>query len=198
MKMKLQDNLYTILSQQETEGLATFQLSIHPEWPIYKAHFPGHPITPGVCIVQMVQELLQHALNRDVTLRKAKNVKYLAIISPEEVSELTVSFTKRCPMARSKFRHKSLTAKQSSPKCLLPSRNSQNSHSSHSTHQIKKAPCSSFCKGLSQSNQFAIAYWAAIMVRIYVTSAMSTVPSPFASALGYSAASPLLAIIVKT
>ena len=92
--MKLQDNLYTIVSQQEEEGLATFQLRIRPEWPIYQAHFPGHPITPGVCIVQMVQELLGLALNRDVTLRKAKNVKYLAIISPEEVSELTVSFTK--------------------------------------------------------------------------------------------------------
>ena len=92
--MKLQDNLYTILSQQEEAGLAAFQLRIHPEWPIYKAHFPGHPITPGVCIGQMVQELLQRALRRDVTLRKAKNVKYLAIISPEEVSELTVSFTK--------------------------------------------------------------------------------------------------------
>ena len=92
--MKLQDNLYTILSQQEEEGLATFQLRIHPEWPIYKAHFPGHPITPGVCIVQMVQELLQRVLNRPVTLRKAKNVKYLAIITPDEVSELTVSFTK--------------------------------------------------------------------------------------------------------
>ena len=92
--MKLQDNLFTVLSQQEEEGLATFQLRIHPEWPIYKAHFPGHPITPGVCIVQMVQKLLGLALNRDVTLRKVKNVKYLAIISPEEVSELTVSFTK--------------------------------------------------------------------------------------------------------
>ncbi len=92
--MKLQDNLYTILSQQDETGLAAFQLRIHPEWPIYKAHFPGHPITPGVCIVQMVQELLQRALRRDVTLRKAKNVKYLAIISPEEVGELTVSFTK--------------------------------------------------------------------------------------------------------
>ena len=92
--MKLQDNLYTILSQQEEEGLATFQLRIHPEWSIYKAHFPGHPITPGVCIVQMVQELLQRVLNRPVTLRKAKNVKYLAIITPDEVSELTVSFTK--------------------------------------------------------------------------------------------------------
>ena len=92
--MKLQDNLYTIVSQQEEEGLATFQLRINPEWPIYQAHFPGHPITPGVCIVQMIQELLSLSLNRELTLRKAKNVKYLAIISPEEISELTVSFTK--------------------------------------------------------------------------------------------------------
>ena len=94
MKMKLQDNLYTILSRKDEEGLATFQLHINPEWPIYQAHFPGHPITPGVCIVQMIQELLGLALNRELKLRKAKNVKYLAIISPEEVSELTVSFTK--------------------------------------------------------------------------------------------------------
>ena len=92
--MKLQDNLYTILSQQEEAGLAAFQLRLHPEWPIYKAHFPGHPITPGVCIVQMIQELLQRALRRDVTLCKAKNIKYLSIISPEKVSELNVSFTK--------------------------------------------------------------------------------------------------------
>lgn len=92
--MILQDNLYTIVSQQEQEGIATFQLSLHPEWPIYKAHFPGHPITPGVCIVQMVQELLQVLVHRELCLCQAKNVKYTAIISPEEVSDLTVSFPK--------------------------------------------------------------------------------------------------------
>lgn len=92
--MKLQDNLFTIVSQQKEDGIEAFRVRIHPEWPIYKAHFPGHPITPGVCIVQMVQELLQTLLHREVCFRKAKNVKYLAIISPEEVSELTVSFTK--------------------------------------------------------------------------------------------------------
>jgi 3-hydroxyacyl-[acyl-carrier-protein] dehydratase len=92
--MKLQDNLYTIVSQQKLEGVDTFRVRIHPEWPIYKAHFPGHPITPGVCIVQMVQELLQTLLHRELFLMKAKNVKYLAIVSPEEVSELTVSFAK--------------------------------------------------------------------------------------------------------
>ena len=93
-EMTLQDNLFTIVSQAQQDGLPAYQIRIHSEWPIYKAHFPGHPITPGVCIVQMIQELLQVALQRKVILRKAKNVKYLSIITPEEVSELTVSFTK--------------------------------------------------------------------------------------------------------
>ena len=90
--MTLQDNLYTIVSRQEQEGAAVFQVRLHPEWPIYKAHFPGHPITPGVCIVQMVQELLQEHLQRELSLRQAKNVKYVSIVSPEEVTELTVTF----------------------------------------------------------------------------------------------------------
>lgn len=91
--MVLQDNLYTILSQQQEDGYHVFHLRLHPEWPIYKSHFPGHPITPGVCIVQTVQELLQRLMHRRLTLVQAKNVKYLAIISPEETTELTVTFS---------------------------------------------------------------------------------------------------------
>ena len=92
--MVLQDNLFSIMSQAQEDGQPAFQVRIHKEWPIYKAHFPGHPITPGVCIVQMIQELLQVHLGRKVSLRKAKTVKYTAIISPDEVSELSVSFPK--------------------------------------------------------------------------------------------------------
>ena len=92
--MVLQDNLYSIVSQQAVDGLPTFCVRIHPEWPIYKAHFPGHPITPGVCIVQMVQELLQIFLHRELVLCKAKNIKYVSIVSPEEMAELTITFSK--------------------------------------------------------------------------------------------------------
>ena len=92
--MTLQDNLYTIVSQQQEEGLDVFHVRLHPEWAIYKAHFPGHPITPGVCIVKMIQELLQKLQGRELSLQRAKNIKYLSIISPEEVSDLTIAFTK--------------------------------------------------------------------------------------------------------
>ncbi len=92
--MTLQDNLFTIASRQKDEATAVYRVIICPDWPIYKAHFPGHPVTPGVCIVQMVQELLQDLLGCELCLRQAKNVKYVAIISPEEVSALTVTFSK--------------------------------------------------------------------------------------------------------
>jgi len=92
--MKLQDNLFTIVSQQREDAAAAFQVRLNPEWPIYKAHFPGNPITPGVCIVQMVQELLQNLVQRDLRLREAKNVKYVSIVSPKEVLDLTITFSK--------------------------------------------------------------------------------------------------------
>ena len=92
--MLLQDNLFTIVSQHQDEESFVFQVRLHPEWPIYKAHFPGHPITPGVCIVQMVQELLQVRLHRELSLCQAKNIKYLSIVSPEEIVELTITFSK--------------------------------------------------------------------------------------------------------
>ena len=92
--MILQDNLFTIVSQQQEEGLDVFHVRLNPEWPIYKAHFPGHPITPGVCIVQMVQELLQVLQHRELSFCQAKNIKYLSIVSPEEITELTITFSK--------------------------------------------------------------------------------------------------------
>ena len=44
--------------------------------------------------MQMVQELLQELMRRELCLSEAKNVKYLAIISPEEVTDLSVTFSK--------------------------------------------------------------------------------------------------------
>ena len=92
--MILKDNLFNIASLQELDGSTIFEVHLHPEWPIYQAHFPGHPITPGVCIVQMVQELLQWYFQRKLTLRQAKNIKYVSIVSPEEITDLTVTFSR--------------------------------------------------------------------------------------------------------
>ena len=67
---------------------------------IYQAHFPGEPITPGVCIVQIGKEVIEDLLlehssaSRRLEIIKAKNIKFLSVISPNETPILTYQVRK--------------------------------------------------------------------------------------------------------
>lgn len=85
------DNLYTIVStHEESASRVCMQIRLNPESVIFKAHFPGEPIMPGACIVQMVLELFMIWTKRDVEIAKVNNLKFLSVISPDEVLDLDV------------------------------------------------------------------------------------------------------------
>ena len=92
--MKLQNDLYSIISRTCGEGRCDFTIELNPQHFIYKAHFPGEPITPGVCIMQIAKELLEEAVSQRLTLSCVKNIKFLRIISPSEITVLDYSLTK--------------------------------------------------------------------------------------------------------
>lgn len=92
--MRLYDSLYTILSESAAENAHSFDLRLDPEHFIYKAHFPGEPITPGVCILQIAVELLSRAMQQPLQISTVKNVKFLRIISPMENPCITYSLQK--------------------------------------------------------------------------------------------------------
>ncbi len=50
---------------------------------VFAAHFPGHPIVPGACIVAAVGELASRALNQQCQVSFVKNVKFISLIEPE-------------------------------------------------------------------------------------------------------------------
>lgn len=97
--MILKNNLYTIKDAKVDAQQGVFLLQLNPEHVIYQAHFPGQPITPGVCIVQMGKELLEDCLAQmpnnpwgnlvNLQVVKVKNVKFLSVISPNESLEIT-------------------------------------------------------------------------------------------------------------
>lgn len=70
----LEGILYNVVSCGE--GTATVRLL--PESPIYKAHFPGYPVTPGVTLVQMAMELMGRKLVA------AKDIKFVVPVLPTE------------------------------------------------------------------------------------------------------------------
>ncbi|MDR1557965.1 MAG: glycosyltransferase [Tannerellaceae bacterium] len=92
--MNLTDDFYKIT--QRTNGDSGFEyiLSLNKEHPIYQAHFPGNPITPGVCIIQFCKELMEHHTGEKLFLRKIVNVKFLSVINPQENAVVRVAFSK--------------------------------------------------------------------------------------------------------
>ena len=79
-----QDDLFTILSEEKTDHNADITIRLNREHPIYSGHFPDNAITPGVCIVQMAVDLFSHLMQEEYRLLRAKNVKFLQIIRPDE------------------------------------------------------------------------------------------------------------------
>ena len=92
--MQLKNNLYTIVGREGDATAATFRLALHPECFIYKAHFPGQPITPGVCIVQTVAELMEEMTGKRLHVVFVKNVKFLSVISPDDTTGLTCQISR--------------------------------------------------------------------------------------------------------
>ena len=85
----LQGILYELVSA-DTAG-ATIRLL--PDSPVYQGHFPGYPITPGVCLVEIAMELMgkmagQVGHDGEVRLMGAKNIKFTNPVLPAEGTEL--------------------------------------------------------------------------------------------------------------
>ena len=59
------------------------RIELNREHDIFKGHFPGEPIVPGVCLLQMAKEIIEERLKVKLQLIKAPNVKYLSIVNPD-------------------------------------------------------------------------------------------------------------------
>lgn len=90
----LKDSFFVVEEMTETDGLPRFAVRLNPRHPIFSVHFPGNPIVPGVCQLQLVGELLEIHLGRRLYLNQVKNVKYLSVLTPTETERFEVAIQK--------------------------------------------------------------------------------------------------------
>ena len=90
--MKLINDFFEVIALTPSEGELRCKVKINPEHFIYKAHFPGNPVTPGVCLVQMAAEILGEQYHKQFMLSQLKNIKFKKIVEPGD--EPTFVFTK--------------------------------------------------------------------------------------------------------
>jgi len=78
------NSLYTIkrmLREGDSNKLSAM-IRLNPSHEIFKGHFPGNPILPGVCVVQILKEILMYQSDNKLILNYASSIKYLSYINP--------------------------------------------------------------------------------------------------------------------
>lgn len=88
-----QDNLFSIVSESKADNQSDFTIMLNSNHPIYAGHFPNEAITPGVCLIQIAVDLFSHIMQQTHHLAKAKNVKFLQIVRPDEHPEIHYRLT---------------------------------------------------------------------------------------------------------
>lgn len=88
----LKDNLYTIISlDKENDESFKIGVSLNKDHAIFKGHFPGQPILPGVCMIEMVKEILSEIKQKPYKLKGADNIKYLRLVDPNSDPVLNIT-----------------------------------------------------------------------------------------------------------
>lgn len=92
--MVLNNSFYTITEKLVDGAVISYRINLNADNIIYKVHFPGNPITPGVCLLQIVTELLENNFDKKFTLTTVSNIKYLSVLSPVESPDVCYQLSK--------------------------------------------------------------------------------------------------------
>lgn len=86
----LKENFYTI-QELDSNGVAILELNAAHQ--IFGGHFPGQPVVPGVCLMQMVKEVLEERLQTKTRLTQAANLKFISPVDPRATPELQLKLS---------------------------------------------------------------------------------------------------------
>lgn len=93
----LLNNFFTVQeeSSKEVDGKYTInaQIRIDKNHSIFEGHFPNQPIVPGVCMIQIIKEILEKHRGQKLIFTDGGNIKFLAMINPEANSVINVEIS---------------------------------------------------------------------------------------------------------
>lgn len=85
-------DFYTLIRQNQiTEEQYECHIFLNKEHSIFKGHFPNNPVTPGVCMLQIIKNITENITQKKLFLSKTSNVKFMALINPEANPELVLT-----------------------------------------------------------------------------------------------------------
>ena len=77
----LLENFYKIIHRKEREdGKREIEIELNPGHALYQGHFPGQPVVPGVCTLQMIKESAEQIVSQPLQYVQIASSKFLSAI----------------------------------------------------------------------------------------------------------------------
>jgi 3-hydroxyacyl-[acyl-carrier-protein] dehydratase len=78
------NDLYIVQSLNDSENKIEASVLLMADHAIFKGHFPGQPVLPGVCMMEMISEITGSVFKRDFRISGGTMTKFLRMIDPEK------------------------------------------------------------------------------------------------------------------
>lgn len=85
----LNNDLFFLSAVQPTDGAVTAAVRFNADHAIFQGHFPGQPVVPGVCMLQLIKEILEQQTGKALLMQEASLCKFLSVIDPVKTPEVT-------------------------------------------------------------------------------------------------------------
>lgn len=85
-----QTTFYSIIDQTFDGSAFSVNLWLNAEHSIHQAHFPQRAITPGVCSIELLKEVVGELTIQELTLIKCPLVKFIRLIEPHVTPVITL------------------------------------------------------------------------------------------------------------
>lgn len=84
-------NYFDLLEQKVSDdGSVLFTVKLNPDCSVYQGHFPGNPVCPGVCNINMIRRCIEHYTNKKLIISDIKQCRFTALITPIKQSILNL------------------------------------------------------------------------------------------------------------
>lgn len=91
----LLNDLYKIESVTENEQKFEVIVRLDPAHAIFGGHFPGQPVLPGVCMLEIICEITSRQLNKKFRISGGRVIKFLNMIDPNKTPLIRVDIEVR-------------------------------------------------------------------------------------------------------
>ena len=92
MKIK-EKRIYSILEKRQEDSSISYLIEFDFSHPVFKGHFPGKPVLPGVMLCDIIRYQISDVLGKEVQLKTAKNIKFSRMIIPSENNNYNVKIS---------------------------------------------------------------------------------------------------------